>query len=374
MKRVVGKSSLVTYPLESWARIGQGTEGVVHKSKGRCVKTYSSPLTDVELERIEAAARLSKILPGFAWPSEIALDSATGAAVRFVMDHVSGCTLETINQQGCDQDGNEILLVEGEKVHLALQVAQAVAAAHAHVGPRIVLGDVLKSGNLMIDLESVSATFVDTASVNLFGFRDASGEVKDSWSTLNTPGYVPKEVLANPAAIPSQDADLFALAVLLFELLFGKPPHEPKSSNHNVGLDPDDAVRRGLYLRWVRHPDFEAPTYDAIDVPDEIDRIFRAAFLASSRRPDAAEWCAALNAWHDAIRIVPEAPVAEPSEPRVPKTTLDRISDFATWGILAFLLAQVALGFLDRAIPGAAQTVPIPGRQIGPALFREIFR
>ncbi len=374
MKRVVGKSSLVSYPLEAWALIGQGAEGVVHKSKGRCVKTHSSPLSDAELDRIEAAARLSKVLPGFAWPSELALDPSTGAAVGFVMDLVPGCTLEMITQQGCDQNGNEILLVEAEKVPLALQIAQAVAGAHAHHAPRVVLGDVLKSGNLMIDLESVTATFVDTGSVNLFGFRVASGEVKNSWSNLNTPGYVPKEVLANPGAVPSQDADLFALAVLLFELLFGKPPHEPKPGNNTVGLDPDDAVRRGLFLRWVRHPDFQAPTYDAIDVPDDVDRLFRAAFLNSSKRPDATEWCAALSAWLEASQSVPEAAAVEPTEPIVPKTALDRISDFAAWGIVAFILARLALGVLDRVFPGAAEVIPIPGRQIGPALFREIFR
>ena len=99
---------------------------------------------------------------------------------------------------------------------------------------------------------------------------------------LTTPGCVPPEVLANPHANPDHASDRFALAVLMHELLLGKSPTEPRPCPAAVGLDPDAAVRDGLFFRYVAHKELEPPTYDPVDVPPEVDG-------AHAARPNLAD-------------------------------------------------------------------------------------
>src|SRR4051812_18675001 len=221
MDRVVGKKSGTRYSLSSGASIGQGVEGRVYRSGPACVKIFVHPLADDQAATIAALIPLARKVGGFAWPTELVEDPATGEPRGFAMDLIAGESLESL----LDAKATEAIPVI-TKVRLALNVARAVTEAHAHRGPAIVLGDVLKAGNLVIDGDE--ATFVDAGSVSLIGFRLPSGEVRDSISSLTTPGYVPKEVLENPGALPSEASDRFALAVVLFELVFGRPPHEPK--------------------------------------------------------------------------------------------------------------------------------------------------
>jgi DNA-binding helix-hairpin-helix protein with protein kinase domain len=280
------------------------------------------------------------------------------------MDFVPGETLESLVE-----DRATAAIPVMTKVKLALCVAQSVAAAHAHSGPAIVLGDVLKAGNLVIDGDD--ATFVDAGTVSLKGFRSPGGEVRSSESKLTTPGYVPKEVLDSPTALPSEASDRFALAVVLFELCFGRSPHEVRPCRASIGLEPDDAVRRGIYPRWMRAPEFEPPTYDPIDVPDDIDQLFRAAFLVSSVRPSALEWCVALDRWLAAIT----PPVRLKRRRRRPRW-LRRADPTTLKIILAVLLAYAARWAWSRytAPPAPRVIPPAPSRAVGPPLFREIFK
>lgn len=161
-------------------------------------------------------------------------DPGTGDAVGFVMPHAPGETAESV----LDRRGTADWTVR-EKIEIAAAVARAVAAVHAVTAPTVILGDVLKGGNLVVD--GVRVTFVDAATVSLLGYRGADGSRTDTVPGLSTPGYVPKEDLDHPDAVPSHTADRFALSVLVFELLMGAPPTEPRPCPAAVGFDPDDA-------------------------------------------------------------------------------------------------------------------------------------
>ena len=297
MKRVIGKKTKKRFSLGAAALIGRGAEGKVFRCDAECVKIFDSPLGPGEAARMAALIALARKLDGYAWPTEVVADIASDECVGIAMRFVKGESLEAILE--CRETSSIPLET---KVRLAFGIAGAVAAAHAHRGPTIVLGDVIKAGNLIIDGEV--ATFVDTASVSLFGYRDERGEVREAIAQLTTPGYVPKEVLENPGALPSEAVDRYALAIILFELLFGRSPHDVKSGPASVGLGPDDAVRQGIYPRWVQHPEFDPPTYDEVELPAEVDQLFRAAFLMSIR-PSALDWCRALEAWLVAISPPP---------------------------------------------------------------------
>jgi len=246
MKQLVGRKTGRRFYVDASALIGRGVEGRVYRCGGECVKVYDTPFTKADAPRMATLVSLGKKLDRFACPTEFVSDPATGEDVGIVMPLVQGETLESL----LDSRLTGSIPVR-TKILLAFQIAGAVAGAHALRGPRLALGDVLKAGNVLIDDDQ--ATFVDVPSASLFGYREPSGDVRDAVSRLTTPGYVPKEALENPGAIPCEASDRFALAVVLFELLFGKSPFEVKSCPASVGLEPDDAVRRGICPRFVQH-------------------------------------------------------------------------------------------------------------------------
>lgn len=364
MYRVVGAKTKRSYSLDPAALVGRGTEGKVFAHGSSCVKVFERGLSDEQVATVTALISLARKIPGFAWPTEIVNDPATGEPAGFAMDFVPGENLDALIQ-----DGATAAISSLTKVKLALRVAQSVAAAHAHSGPTIVLGDVLKAGNLVIERDD--ATFVDAGSVSLKGFRSPGGEVRSSESKLTTPGYVPKEVLDSPSALPSEASDRFALAVVLFELVFGRSPHEVRSCPASIGLEPDDAVRRGIYPRWMRAPEFEPPTYDPIDVPDDIDQLFRAAFLMSAVRPSALDWCEALERW-----LVAVTPHGRLKRRRRQPRWLRRADPTTLKIILAVILAYAARWAWSRYTSTSSPRVipPAPSRPVGPPLFREIFK
>jgi DNA-binding helix-hairpin-helix protein with protein kinase domain len=366
MDRVVGKKTGQRYSLGPRALVGQGVEGKVYRCGDSCVKVLASPLKGDDTSKIAALVALSTRVDGFAWPTEIVTDPATGEDVGVTMKFVPGESLESV----LDARATGTIPFE-TKLRLALRVSLAVAAAHAHSGPRLVLGDVVKAGNVVIDGDQ--ATFVDTVSATLFGFRVPSGDVRDAISPLTTPGYVPKEVLEHPRALPSEAADRFALAVLLFELLFGRSPHDVRPCPASMGLEPDDMVRQGIYPRWIQHSDFDPPTYDPVALPAEVDQLFRAAFL-SNVRPSALEWSGAFEGW---LRALPHGdPLRRRRKPR-PRwlRRLDPVSvTFVLIVALAYLVRLAWSNYTAERPPEVRVIPPAPSRPVGPPLFQELFR
>lgn len=364
MYRVVGAKSGRNYSLHPGRLVGRGVEGRVYAHGSTCVKVFERALSDDQVATVTALIALARKVPGFAWPTELVNDPATGEPFGFAMAFASGETLESLLETRATAS---IPLIT--KVKLASSIARAVAAAHAQSGPAIVLGDVLKAGNLVINGDD--ATFVDAGTVSLRGFRSPSGEVRSSVSTLTTTGYVPKEVLDTPSALPSEASDRFALAVVLFELCFGRSPHEVRACPAAIGLEPDDAVRRGIFPRWVNYPEFDPPTYDPVNVPSDVDQLFRAAFLASAVRPSGLEWCEALDRW--LVAITP--PVRLKRRRRRPRWL--RRADPTTLKIVLFVILAYAARYAwarYNAPPQPRVIPPAPSRVVGPPLFREIFK
>lgn len=372
MDRVVGKKTKKRFTLGAASLIGRGAEGRVFKCGTDCVKIFDTPLGPRENARMATLVSLARKLEGYAWPREVVADPATGEDVGIAMGLVPGDSLEAI----LDCRETSSIAVES-KVRLAFRIAGVVASAHAHRGPTIVLGDVLKSGNLIIDGEV--ATFVDAASVSLFGYRDEVGDVREAVSLLTTPGYVPKEVLDNPGALPSESSDRYSLAVLLFELLFGRSPHDVKSGPASVGLAPEDAIRQGIYPRWVQHPEFDPPSYDRVDVPADVDQLFRAAFLTPIR-PSALDWCRGLEAWLVAITPAPPEPPQAAPQPEKRFGWVRRLDPVSVAFVAIVALAYaVRLGWSIHSAPPPApvparRLPPAPSRPVGPPSFRELFR
>lgn len=104
-----------------------------------------------------------------------------------------------------------------EAVVLDIGARLAAALAHAHAAG-IVHRD-LKPANVMIDWRSDRVVLTD------FGLaRAADAAQTRTGLVLGTPGYMAPEILAGAA--PSPASDLYALGVLLYELLTGHRPFE----------------------------------------------------------------------------------------------------------------------------------------------------
>lgn len=107
------------------------------------------------------------------------------------------------------------LLPEAVVVGLAQRVARALAHAHRQ---GIVHRDV-KPANVIVDWARQRVTLTD------FGLaRLAGGERTQTGIVLGSPAYMAPELLAGASAAPA--GDLYALGVMLFQMLTGHLPHE----------------------------------------------------------------------------------------------------------------------------------------------------
>lgn len=127
------------------------------------------------------------------------------------MEPVPGCTLQRYADKAR-------LLPPPVAVDIAWQLAEALAHAH---DAGVVHRD-LKPSNVLVDLPSGIVKLSDFGIARFdHGARTRTGVM------LGTPGYMAPEQLAGAAA--DARADLYALGVLLFELLTGRRPHETNS-------------------------------------------------------------------------------------------------------------------------------------------------
>lgn len=289
--------------------MNSGGEGQIYRlSPDECVKVFRQPLKEHDVEKIHYLSLVHSQLPGFAWPIEPVRPVADSATCGFVMPLIGGETLDDIIDNGT--------IPKRLAIELCIEVARLVRDAHAFRHAGIVLGDVLKGANLMID--GGRATFIDCASVSILNLRYRNGSTHDSINRFATPGNTAPERIVDPQRMPDQGEDLFALAVLLFELLFGMPPYKPKPSPATIGFDPDEYVTKGYFFRFVQVAGLEAPTYPPIKLPYAIDTLFRRALLTDNR-PSAAEWVQGMTAWADLRRLAQPQPQPKPRPQPAPQ-------------------------------------------------------
>jgi len=109
-------------------------------------------------------------------------------------------------------------------ISLFIQVARAVAYAHAH----LVIHRDLKPSNILVDHEGV-VHLLDFGIATLLDPRDGAGERSDSGLTRQlgvalTPQYAsPEQIRGEPVSTAS---DVFSLGLVLYELLAGRRPYQ----------------------------------------------------------------------------------------------------------------------------------------------------
>lgn len=202
--------------------IGRGSMGTVHlavdQRDGRPVAlkamSLGSDVTDAELAHlrqrflgeVEAARRLSH-------PDIVNVYEAgeTAGSAWLAMELLRGCDLGRYTHMSR-------LLPEP----LVLQLTERLARALAHAHAQGVVHRDIKPGNVMLDLPTGQLKLTDFGVAGLADMsRTRTGIV------LGTPFYMAPEQLAGAGA--DARSDLYALGVLLFQLLTGRLPHEQSS-------------------------------------------------------------------------------------------------------------------------------------------------
>jgi serine/threonine protein kinase len=219
---------------------------------------------------------------------------SVGDSLGLAMDLVPGGSLR-------DHLREHHTLAPGEAARLAGQVAAALAEAH-ELG--IIHRD-LKPDNILLDPAG------DRLETRLTDFGIArmlsTPSLTTSHAVVGTPHYMAPE--AFQGSDPSPAADVYALGVLLYELVCGQPPFDSDSVH--------DLMRQHLKGDVPRRP----------GLPDPLWKVITSCLRSKPRlRPTAGELVAALSAVADATGDLPALP--EPIRRRRSRTADPlRISD-----------------------------------------------
>ncbi|GAA2773704.1 serine/threonine protein kinase [Nonomuraea dietziae] len=213
-----------------------------------------------------------------------------GERLALVMDFVEGGDLRTLLQR-------QGTLPPAQAARLMAQVADALAAAHAL---DVVHRDV-KPGNVLIDRATGQVRLTD------FGVaRIVHGPgLTQTTSVIGTPTYLSPEVADGSA--PTAAVDVYALGLILYELLAGRPPFV---GDHPMALLRQHATAAPRRLPGM--PDVLWPVIAACTAKDP------------ARRPAAAQVAAALRQAAPSLAAMPALPAVARGE--APSVTSEPLS------------------------------------------------
>jgi serine/threonine protein kinase len=209
--------------------LGGGAMGIVYEAyhlllqKAVAVKVLRPELAAVEdvRDRFEAEARAAAAIGHPNIVSVTDMGQTPAGALYFVMDRLRGETLgERLNRQG--------KLDVAPAVHILLEVLSGLEAAHEL---RLVHRD-LKPDNIFLARPPGGR---EIAKILDFGIAKALASVGKRnmgtrlGTTVGTPLYMaPEQALAEPDI--DARADLYALGVILYQVLAGRPPFDGKDA------------------------------------------------------------------------------------------------------------------------------------------------
>ncbi len=203
--------------------IGSGGMGAVYRAEHvQLHKTVALKVLNAEMAaHREAALRFEREALVSARIQHPHVVSATDSgrlpdgSLYLVLEYVAGKSLREV----VDEEGR---MAPARALNICAQIAEALAAAHR---AEIVHRD-LKPGNVMLSAEEGNPEFVkvlDFGLARLAGEPSHTGEpLTKSGSVFGTPEYMSPEQARGE--VVDHRSDLYALGVILFELLSGKAP------------------------------------------------------------------------------------------------------------------------------------------------------
>jgi len=244
----------------------------------------ADPTTRTRLiQEARAAASLSH--PGIVAVYDVAIDEEASAAV--ILELVEGESLaDRLRREGALPP------------RAAVRIAAAVAEALDHAHERGVVHRDVKAANVLIDADG-EARLADFGIARLLA--DEAGRLTDTGTIAGTLRYLaPEQLRGEPAGPP---ADVYAVGVLLTEMLSGQPPYQVSSP---VALA--EAQRTPPMVIEGAPPSLSTIVRPTLD-PDPEQRPSSAGALAAQLR----SWLES-----DAAAGAPDSAPDEPTLPAIP--------------------------------------------------------
>jgi DNA-binding helix-hairpin-helix protein with protein kinase domain len=273
--------------------LAAGGEGAVHlipAHQGLVAKILKHPEADDRRARVETL--IAHSLHGserwrFAAPEDLLLDRAAGQFAGYTMPLVSNADAL---DEFFDPGGTRYRRDPAFRVGLAIAVAEMVSEIYRHALD-IVICD-LKPQNILAD-DRGNVTLIDIDYVQMTTIRGTT-----YLSSARSEFYMAPEVYGMDLRRQrrEQSSDLFALAVIIFQLLMGG--WHPCASAGQADLA--GQIRRGTFPHVAGSPDRpppQAPPFAAL--PEELRHLFTQMFVDGfwdpGLRPTADEWVKALK-------------------------------------------------------------------------------
>lgn len=294
-------------PLRLAEQLGRGGEGevfAVADDLSLAVKLYAPGAAANRADKIAAmlSADLAARAPRVAFP-QAAVTDTQNRLVGFAMTRVDGAEpLHELYAPGARKrtfpqaDFRFVL-------RAALNVARAVGAAHEAA---CVIGDMNHSG-FLVDNDA-TVTLIDADS-----FQIEAGD-RLHLCRVGVPEYTAPELigltLAETPRTPDHDA--FALAVIVFQLLFlGRHPFAGVSRRDDLGIA--EAIGHHLFAYGRHRRGDLAPPRGALrldEVPEPVGLLFERAFApdAAGHRPTARDWVRALESFEQTLLVCSDDP------------------------------------------------------------------
>src|SRR5512147_1000567 len=323
------KEVLTVADLPFTAPGGEGAVHLVPSHPGIVAKLFKEPLADDRRARVENLIAHPPRGHGrwrFAAPLDTLEERATGKFVGYTMPLVSNAAaLDEFFDAGGTRFRRELSF----RVGLAIAVAEAVAELHRHALD-LTIAD-LKPANILAD-DRGNVTLIDIDSVQMTTVRGTT-----YLSSARSEFYTAPEVYGMDLRRQRRDqtADLFSLAVIIFQLLMcGWHP-----SACTGGADLVGQIKRGVFAYVVGSPDRPPPGAPAL--PGELRHISAQAFVDGhsdpGKRPTADDWVNFLKQNEKALTRRPQVLPA----PRPLRRAKRRV-----------VVAAVAAAVLAAAVPG----------------------
>ena len=204
-------------------------------------------------------------------------------------------------------------------VKIALQITEGLTAAHA----KGVIHRDLKPANIQLVRRGADADFVKIMDFGIAKIAESNTQLTKTGAILGSPAYMsPEQASGKPI---DHRTDIYALGVILFELLTGRPPFmgdsptqilvahvtQPPPAPRSLQADVPEALER-LVLQCLAK--------DANDRPQSVQEVgnqLRAWLASQSGQPMAAAMAVTAG---DALAATAYASVTDPSGAGIPPT------------------------------------------------------
>jgi hypothetical protein len=283
---------------------GSGSVYLIPESPLQVAKIYHDRSDSKENERkvaamLELSPQLPDIVDGgrryvqIAWPQALLRDERS----RFVGFLMPAVDVQATSELECILQERQARAAKlptglGAKITLAANLAVVIAALHAQHHHVIDL----KPVNLRFYTQSLYMAMLDCDGFSIQGRNERFA------ADQMTPDYLAPEFQGKPlSAVGEEQQDLFALAVVIFQLLnFGIHPFTGRPNSDQVPTDIPGRISHRCYAYGISaNPSLgPSPVSGHRAMPSDLRLLFDRAFAnAGAMRPSAGEWVAVLKTY-----------------------------------------------------------------------------